>query len=573
MDLKRSQSDTTTRSRGHLTIIFGVMACMIVSMFAREACSQTGLRTFYRQDDPDGQRPRDYPDCWDELDPNGVDAEKIYIPVDGSIWFGIENDYVDTNIKVFQLWLLLSPASDAKHLDDKTHDPPPSAGGHKPDGTPIPAEDLVVKANDYGWVYVHVKFDPQPEWEWIKLTNSHTHPISFKIVRVRTDTECFAVQRCQSNESGESWVLDVQDASFGIEDWMVNETRITQIEIYPERCTVDAAAEPYFNADPSTGEWFPEYTFIDPRGDFRPTGGLRWVCFGEGLKAQEIYEMTVPLIGEADTTYEMFAWDEDAGEYQEFLVNLGGLPWVETFRHYFAENGMHGQRDWEGWGGDPAFDALTSEAHACSDTLSVNIKGQADLVYPFTGADSDNWVFSAQVYVPEEMFEASYFILLNTYPADPDHPEHWSLQLELNGGEGVLKDYNSDGAIPLIKGQWAEIRVEIDLDEDEQSVFYEGVHLVTKSWSDGVAPGGALNIGAVDLYAAGSTSVYYDDLVLEHGEMSSCPADLNDDGSVNTADLLILLAAWGTEGPGDIDGDGLVATPDLLQLLAAWGDC
>ena len=49
------------------------------------------------------------------------------------------------------------------------------------------------------------------------------------------------------------------------------------------------------------------------------------------------------------------------------------------------------------------------------------------------------------------------------------------------------------------------------------------------------------------------------------------PADLNGDGSVNAADLSILLGAWGTSGVGDIDGDGTVGAADLALLLSAWG--
>jgi hypothetical protein len=49
------------------------------------------------------------------------------------------------------------------------------------------------------------------------------------------------------------------------------------------------------------------------------------------------------------------------------------------------------------------------------------------------------------------------------------------------------------------------------------------------------------------------------------------PADLNRDGSVNAADLSILLGAWGTSGVGDIDGDGAVGAADLALLLSAWG--
>jgi hypothetical protein len=57
-----------------------------------------------------------------------------------------------------------------------------------------------------------------------------------------------------------------------------------------------------------------------------------------------------------------------------------------------------------------------------------------------------------------------------------------------------------------------------------------------------------------------------------------CPEDLDFDGDIDTADLLILLANWDhcPEGEicwSDIDMDGEVGTADLLQLLAEWGSC
>ena len=52
-----------------------------------------------------------------------------------------------------------------------------------------------------------------------------------------------------------------------------------------------------------------------------------------------------------------------------------------------------------------------------------------------------------------------------------------------------------------------------------------------------------------------------------------CPEDMNGDGTVNGADLGLLLAAWGTDG-GDFNGDGTTNGADLGLLLAAWGtDC
>ena len=54
-----------------------------------------------------------------------------------------------------------------------------------------------------------------------------------------------------------------------------------------------------------------------------------------------------------------------------------------------------------------------------------------------------------------------------------------------------------------------------------------------------------------------------------------CPADLDGDGEVGVTDLIVLLAAWGTDpgGPPDFDGDGNVGITDLIELLRRWGPC
>jgi len=58
-----------------------------------------------------------------------------------------------------------------------------------------------------------------------------------------------------------------------------------------------------------------------------------------------------------------------------------------------------------------------------------------------------------------------------------------------------------------------------------------------------------------------------------------CPAlfgDLNGDGTVDLADLLILLSYWGpcedpSDCPADLTGDGVVDLSDLLLILSNWG--
>lgn len=54
-----------------------------------------------------------------------------------------------------------------------------------------------------------------------------------------------------------------------------------------------------------------------------------------------------------------------------------------------------------------------------------------------------------------------------------------------------------------------------------------------------------------------------------------CVADINEDGDVDVADLLLLLEAWGpcTDCNEDLDDDDNVGVSDLLILLASWGPC
>ena len=58
--------------------------------------------------------------------------------------------------------------------------------------------------------------------------------------------------------------------------------------------------------------------------------------------------------------------------------------------------------------------------------------------------------------------------------------------------------------------------------------------------------------------------------------LASCPADFDQNGQVNGADLAQLLNAWGP-APGlpglDLNPDGVINGADLAILLNAWGVC
>ncbi|MDA1007493.1 MAG: hypothetical protein O2800_00620 [Planctomycetota bacterium] len=55
-------------------------------------------------------------------------------------------------------------------------------------------------------------------------------------------------------------------------------------------------------------------------------------------------------------------------------------------------------------------------------------------------------------------------------------------------------------------------------------------------------------------------------------DCGSCPADINNSGTVDGMDLALLLGNWGSAA-GDITGDGLADGMDLAIVLGSWGTC
>jgi hypothetical protein len=187
--------------------------------------------------------------------------------------------------------------------------------------------------------------------------------------------------------------------------------------------------------------------------------------------------------------------------------------WGDDFDSYADGSSMHGQGGWKGWGNDPTWTAYVTSAQSLSSPHSVDVMGNSDLVHEYADYTSGQWVYTAWQYIPESFSGESYFILLNTY-TDPGTANNWSTQVRFDSALGIVESEFDYSQLPLITGRWVELRNEIDLDADLQSIYYDGQLLVSKSWTEGVSGGGALNIGAVDLFANGASTIYYDNISL-----------------------------------------------------------
>ena len=178
---------------------------------------------------------------------------------------------------------------------------------------------------------------------------------------------------------------------------------------------------------------------------------------------------------------------------------------------------IHGQAGWEGWDGAVSAGAPVSTAQAFSGTKSIELVSTADLVRVFD-VTGGKWVFSTMQYIPSGTTGTTWFILLNQYPDSKD----WSVQTLFNLGTGAItSQYDASASAEIIYNQWVEVKAIIDLDLNTVDEYYNGELFATHSWDND----SHVTFQAVDLYAAGASAVFYDDIKLQSYLMSLTGAD------------------------------------------------
>ncbi|MEM0466065.1 MAG: hypothetical protein QXX20_00475 [Candidatus Thermoplasmatota archaeon] len=254
--------------------------------------------------------------------------------------------------------------------------------------------------------------------------------------------------------------------------------------------------------------------------------------------------------------------------------NTRDVVWSENFDNYTTGSGLHGQGGWFGWGNSPLADAQVTDDHARSTPNSVEIKENADMVHTWNDLTKGNITFTTWVFVPEDFAGQSYFILLSEYNGDASF---WSTQIRFDSEYGVVESEYEGEQLPLITGSWVELRVEIDLAADIQKVYYDGALLTEKSWTDGVSQGGPRQLGGVDLFADGSTPVYYDDITIEAETTPQPQPDLEFDVAIGGMSIQTVLmnigdgtatnVSWSIKLDGGIIFRGKETTGTLGVLL------
>lgn len=198
----------------------------------------------------------------------------------------------------------------------------------------------------------------------------------------------------------------------------------------------------------------------------------------------------------------------------------------DDFDGYVTGSTIAGQGGWETWGGNPSANATVVNSQSYSTPNSLAVQGAADIVHQFASLTTGTWYAKAQTYVPSTQSGELFFIILNRYDggtcAGTDC--NWSVQLAMcntgcittgvNPGAATNlggSDIAGTGSTALLTNQWVEVLVQIDLDANQYSIWYNGIMLDTLGWT----VSGDINIACFDLFSNGSTESYMDNVWLD----------------------------------------------------------
>lgn len=140
--------------------------------------------------------------------------------------------------------------------------------------------------------------------------------------------------------------------------------------------------------------------------------------------------------------------------------------------------------------------------------------------------------------------------------------------LNSRGGVSALSESTWSGAFGAI---WFLVPPPSILAEQNTALFGDGLYYVRIarfSLPSGVSIGGELN-ASLTLTGSGQTASVTG--IPVPTVPSTCVADLNNNGLLDSVDLGIMLGAFGISDAGDVNGDGVTDTVDLGILLGAFG--
>lgn len=186
--------------------------------------------------------------------------------------------------------------------------------------------------------------------------------------------------------------------------------------------------------------------------------------------------------------------------------------WSDNFESYPANQVLSNVGGWFGWDNVPAAAGTVDASLARSFPNSIRIGPTGDAVQPALGITSGKWRVTGWQYIPTGGLVGGdiYFIINNRY--SHGGPYTWTVQLKADRLTGMVHEDQRAGDTPqpIVFDRWVEYRIDIDLDANTMSQYYNGGLLLQSTYSTGTATDPRA-IENIDLFNNGGTC-NWDDL-------------------------------------------------------------
>ena len=204
------------------------------------------------------------------------------------------------------------------------------------------------------------------------------------------------------------------------------------------------------------------------------------------------------------------------------------VPFFDNFDSYSAGQQLACQNstDWSTWSQTPCDlieDAYISNAYAYSDSNSVIIAQNNDLIKPLGTQTSGKWDIGFMVYLPTG--KGGYFNCMSAYYSGE---QKWAFDayFDPNGVGRFFAGSNTATTFTYLPDTWQAVRITVDLDSDIAQFSVEGVIIYTWQWTLGhLGDTSPLQLDVIDFYGVNKNSqMYIDNLVF--GQYPYMPVEL-----------------------------------------------
>jgi hypothetical protein len=459
----------------------------------------------------------------------------------------LDNEYRARSLKILEVQFTGDGAEDIRVT---------GAAGHIKGGGRSSAA-RTFKAHSAGWTIYQFAFEPQPDWELLRITNTGTAPCTFTVWWMAT---CMLLGNFDYSQENK-FVIEEMNMLY---DGIMATVELDAVAFFHDEKYATAAEFFPFEDD---GTWTGQYTTENP-DTCEPMlqGGWIWSCQpqDEGIWEGEKFQLSLTTEDLAGGIYRVFVHDRIRETWFEFPLEATGCIVLEDFESYADDFDL-----WAAWK-DGAVNNTGSTIFLQTDPIYVYSGTQAMGVLYKNAPEPhysqvDHWYETGQDWTTGGVKALSLWFYGAAYN-DANEPMYAELQ-DIYGKNAAVP-YEGDPN-DLLNEEWQRWLVDLQNFVDENDVNLAQVARLSIGLGDGDEPagygGGLGHVDDIKLCPAGCVGAYSDldadisgpdgepDCAVDYWDIkvmaeewltAGLKADLFDDDNVNLKDLAVTGQQW-----------------------------